>query len=77
MTAKLRIYYYLHFMKPHIIRTKEEPERNYAAILRGTLFLQRTAALTGSIFELAKLHGRNRPFIGTKVGYPKNARFIT
>jgi len=32
MTAKLRIYYYLHFMKPHIIRTKEEPERNYAAI---------------------------------------------
>jgi len=31
-----------------------------AAILRGTLFLGSTAALTGSIFELAELHGRPR-----------------
>jgi len=27
-----------------------------AAVLHGTLFLGRTAALTGSIFELAELH---------------------
>jgi len=35
---------------------REKPERGHAVVLRGTLFLGRTAALTGSIFELAKLH---------------------
>jgi len=38
------------------IITRENPERGYAAVLGGTLFLGRTVALTGSIFELAELH---------------------
>jgi len=44
------------------IRLIVEPERNlrggHAAVLGGTLFLGRTAALTGSIFELVELHSR-------------------
>jgi len=40
--------------------TREKSERGHAAILRGTLFLGSTAALTGSIFELAELHGHPR-----------------
>jgi len=38
----------------------EKPEKGHAAILRGTLFLGSTAALTGSIFELAELRGHPR-----------------
>jgi len=34
---------------------REKPERGHAAILRGTLLLGPTAALTRSIFELAEL----------------------
>jgi len=35
---------------------REKPERGHAAILDGTLFLDRTAALIESIFELAELY---------------------
>jgi len=41
--------------------SKEKPERGlatHAAVLRRTFFLDRTAALSGSIFELAELHGQ-------------------
>jgi len=38
--------------------SREKPERGHAAVLRGTLFLGRIAALTKSIFELAELHSR-------------------
>jgi len=37
---------------------REKPEMGHAAVLGGTLFLGRTVALTGSIFELAELHSR-------------------
>jgi len=37
---------------------REKPERSHAAVLGGTLFLGRTVALTGSIFELTELHSR-------------------
>jgi len=43
---------YLFSALVHIIR--EKPERGHAIVLGGTLFLSRTAALTGSIFELAE-----------------------
>jgi len=35
---------------------REKPERGHTAVSRGTLFLGRTAALTGSIFNLMELH---------------------
>jgi len=38
--------------------SREKPKRGHAVVLGGTLFLGRTAALTGSIFELAELHSR-------------------
>jgi len=37
---------------------REKSKRGHAAVLRGTLFLDRTATLTGSIFEQAELHSR-------------------
>jgi len=38
-----------------ITNNREKPETSYAAVLRGMLFLSRTAAPTEFIFELAEL----------------------